>query len=152
MEGNIYEFYQVNVDNPTIFTFNSVGKRNIKKIVSFQEAEQVLGISIDNLILADENEDGTLDAEVDSNNGDILKVLDTVTAILKYYLTTTENRSVYIKGFDDRRISVYQWRIERALKKSTLPFLIVGQKVVNGSFELLDKNEDYVGFLVISQR
>jgi hypothetical protein len=90
MEGNIYDFFQVDDSNPTIFSFNSVGKRNIKKIVSFQEAEEVSGISIDNLVLADENEDGTPDAEVNSNNGDILKVLDTVAAILEYYLTITK--------------------------------------------------------------
>ena len=152
MEGNIYDFFQVNENDPLVFSFNSVGIRNIKKIVTFENGGSFGGkIEIDNLVLSDEKEDGTLDAEIDSNNGDILKVLDTVAAILKYYLSITENRAVYIKGADNRRINVYHWRIERLMRKSETPFLIVGQKEINAPFELLDKNEDYVGFLVIPQ-
>lgn len=151
MEDNIYEFYQVNEDNPTVFSFNSIGLREIKKIVTFEYGYTMHMRNVYNLVLSDEKEDGTLDAEVESNNGDIFKVLDTVAAILEYFLSITVNTAVYIKGADDRRINVYQWRITRSLEKYAINYNILGQKYRPGPFEKLNKAEHYVGFLVIPQ-
>lgn len=149
MEENIYEFYQVDKEDPTVFSFYSQGIRVIKKIVSFQHVLEYLGISVDNLLLADENEDGSIDSMVDSNNGDVLKVLNTVAAILEYYISLTQNRAIYIKGSDERRINIYQWRITKALKKMAGNLLILGQRQKNGPFEELEEHKKYVGFLII---
>lgn len=119
MKEDIYEFYQAEEEHPTVFSFYSQGARVIRKVVSFQHSLDYFGISVDNLLLADENEDGTLDSEVDSNNGDILKVLNTVAAIIEYYISITQNRAIYIKGADERRINVYQWRITKVSEKWT---------------------------------
>ncbi|MCW3106219.1 MAG: hypothetical protein JWQ09_725 [Segetibacter sp.] len=151
MAENIYEFYQVDNDNPTVFSFYSYGVRNIKKVVTFEYGISFSGLDVDNLVLADEREDGSLDAEVDSNNGDILKVLDTTAAVLEHYLTITNGRAVYIKGADERRINVYHWRITRLLDQSKLQIKILGQTHLGGPFKKLEKNEIYVGFLVISK-
>lgn len=151
MPGLSYEFYQVDEQNPTVFSFYSKGIKVIKKIVSFQPARDYSGVGIDNLVLGDENDDGTIDADIDSNNGDVLKVLNTVAAIVEYYMSITKNRAVYIKGSDERRINVYHWRIRRELEKSAVPLLILGQKYNNGPFEKLNANQKYTGFLVIPQ-
>lgn len=153
MEENVYEFFTEGGDNPTVFSFYSIGLTTIKKIVSFEHevtfADRLL---VYNLILGDELEDGSGDAEVNSNNGDIFKVLDTVAEILKYFLGNNSNEvAVYIKGADDRRINVYHWKIKRALDKSSINYKIFGQKQRHGPFEKMKNEETYIGFLVIPQ-
>lgn len=150
MQENIYEFHQADEEDPRLFSFYSEGPGVIKKIVSFQHSLNFSGLRVDNLLLADENDDGTIDSIVDSNNGDVLKVLNTVTAIIEYYMSITQNRAIYIKGSDERRINIYQWRITKALKKDK-NLLILGQKHKNGPFEELEKHKKYIGFLIIPQ-
>jgi hypothetical protein len=93
-------------DHPDVtrYTFTSVGRKRIEKIVEFTE----LGYEkVFNLAFGDLMADGSVDDRSNSNNGDIVKVLATVISILKDF--TSENPGAYVAftGSTEERMKLY---------------------------------------------
>lgn len=88
----------------TRYTFFSIGKMRIEKIVDFI----LYGIqNIVNLGFGDLRSDGTIDDLVTSNNGDIVKVLATIVEILKDYTSQHPDALVFFKGSTEERNKLY---------------------------------------------
>ena len=99
------ESYNINSPNETIFTFISKGSLGeINKAVVFQEIEE----NVYNLVLLDYDSitDKWSDDNV-SNNGDMTKVLSTVTYIINTFLESKPNAQIYIEANSTSRNKLY---------------------------------------------
>ncbi|MBS1665146.1 MAG: hypothetical protein JST68_29135 [Bacteroidetes bacterium] len=88
----------------TRYTFVSEGQKRIRKVVDFS----LFGI-IDtyNLAFGDLLPDGSIDDEVNSNNGDIVRVLSTVVAILKDFTAANSRANIVFTGSTEGRMRLY---------------------------------------------
>jgi hypothetical protein len=131
------------------YVFTSEGKKNIPKVVDFIP----LGVgNILNLGFGDLLPDGTIDDQVHSNNGDIIKVLATVVDILKDYTARYPKAVIYFRGSTDDRTRLYT-RILRSyyqlFSEDFILMAIIGDKSSNETV-LFDphKHDKYLAFLV----
>jgi len=86
------------------YTFYSIGIKHIEKVVDFIP----VGIrNIINLGFGDLRPDGTVDDKVNSNNGDLIKVLATVIEILKEYTSDHPNTIIHFEGSTKERTRLY---------------------------------------------
>jgi len=86
------------------YSFVSIGKRNIEKVVEFTPT----GIrNIMNLGFGDLLPDGSIDDTVHSNNGDIIKVLSTVVRIITDYTSHFPSIEILFTGSTDERTRLY---------------------------------------------
>src|ERR1700748_3619573 len=86
------------------YVFISVGRLRIEKAVDFVPT----GIrNIVNMGFGDRLPDGSIDDTANSNNGDIVKVLATVIAILKDFTTQYPEVIIFFAGSSIQRTSVY---------------------------------------------
>ncbi|MCW3108790.1 MAG: hypothetical protein JWQ09_3296 [Segetibacter sp.] len=144
----VYEFIGNDEKYPAIYSFISVGVTTIKKIAAFETVEWAEDVV--NFVLADEISPGEVDAERNSNNGDIYSVLHTCAAITRDFISKNPNKSVYIKGSDDRRERTYQRMLIRQIQKED-KLTVLAQRTKESGFEPINKDLSYVGFLVISK-
>src|SRR5260370_38780359 len=97
--------YLYNSDSTTVYTFTSVGRSRIEKMVEFANG----GIeNVYNLAFGDLQPNGTIDDASNSNNGDIVKVLVTVISILKDFTEKNPKAYVAFTGSRDDRIKLYR--------------------------------------------
>jgi hypothetical protein len=88
----------------TRYTFMSLGRKRIPKVVDFTD----LGMdNIFNIAFGDMREDGTMDDRANSNNGDIVKVLSTVISILKDFTEKQPEVYVAFTGSTEDRMRLY---------------------------------------------
>ena len=133
----------------TRYTFISVGRRRIEKVVDFTD----LGMNnIFSLAFGDLREDGTVDDRANSNNGDIVKVLATVISILKDFTQNHPEVCVAFVGSTEERMKMYT-RILKSYFSVFSKNFFISAFVRNG--ESYDEvpfdpkaNLDYVVFLV----
>ncbi|MDO6432918.1 hypothetical protein Q4E93_20080 [Flavitalea sp. BT771] len=86
------------------YVFTSIGKRRIEKVIDFVP----VGVkNIMNLGFGDLLPDGSVDDTANSNNGDIVKVLATVIAILKDFTTEYPQVEVFFAGSTIERTKLY---------------------------------------------
>lgn len=142
--GKTY-WFKVNPDGD-VYEFDSEGPQGIiHKVVRFDE----MAPGIYNAALGDMKEDGTIDFEASSNNGDYFTVIDTVADIIHYFSNKHANTNIYITGTDDRRKAAYQRKLTAALQSSVIKFAFWGLKEEGGNWELFNKSENYVAFLLV---
>jgi hypothetical protein len=141
--------YTYDHNTVTRYTFTSVGRKRIEKVVEFTD----IGIeNTFNLAFGDLLPNGSIDDTAISNNGDIAKVLATVISILKDFTTKNPQAHVAFTGSTDERIKLYA----RILKSyysifsadfKILAFIISGDTYKEVKFEP-DAKVDYAVFLV----
>lgn len=129
------------------YQFDSVGpKGTISKIVRFDE----LSPGFYNIALGDQaSGDKEVDFEINSNNDDILTVLDTVAAIIEHFSLSHPGAVIHLTGSENKRTRIYQWRLKRYLQSSELKFIFLGQKGELGPWEPFEESENYTAFLVV---
>jgi len=132
------------VRNYSAFRFTSAGKREIVKVVEFQET---LEEGIYNLAMGDLIGKQVFSDTVVSNNGDIKKVLTTVVNIVQIYTSKYPERSVFIKGNDATKNDVYQRIIRMYYVVFNLEFDIWGY-LSNNVKERFNPQNNYVAFIV----
>ncbi len=86
------------------YTFFSIGKMKIEKVVDFVSLGEN---NIINLGFGDLRPDGTVDDKVNSNNGDIVKVMATVVEILKHFTTNNPEAIIFFRGSTEERNQLY---------------------------------------------
>jgi hypothetical protein len=133
----------------TRYTFMSVGRKRIEKVVEFSD----FGLkNTFNLAFGDLLPDGTIDDLANSNNGDIVKVLATVISILKDF--TAKNPKAYIAftGSTDERMKLYTRILKSYYPTFKKEFKISGfLKTEKGYSEIAftpEQNIDYTVFLI----
>jgi hypothetical protein len=86
------------------YSFTSIGKKSIEKVVDFGDT----GIkNTFNLAFGDLQPDGSVDDMINSNNGDIVKVLATVISILKEFIALHPKANVTFLGSTKERTKLY---------------------------------------------
>ncbi|MEA5459243.1 hypothetical protein VB796_09355 [Arcicella sp. LKC2W] len=137
-------FYDLTtLDNAQTFNFESIGKEKIKKKILYQSTS---GENFYNLALVDILEDGSYDDTVESNNGDMEKVLATVVKSFIYFFEQNPEAIVLFKGSTESRTRLYQIVINKELDNIISRFTILG---INGmKFEPFRKNKSYDGFAI----
>ena len=86
------------------YVFISIGKKRIEKVVDFVPLKTP---NLMNLGFGDLLPDGSIDDKVNSNNGDILKVLATVVNILKHFTTRHPEIVIFFAGSTHDRTKLY---------------------------------------------
>lgn len=131
------------------YVFISDGTKKIQKIVDFVP----LGIgNILNLGFGDLRADDSIDDKINSNNGDLVRVLATVVAILKDYTNRHPNAVIYFKGSTKDRTKLYGRILRSYYQLFSRDFTIMavaGNRVKNET-ALFDpeKAYEYLAFLV----
>lgn len=110
--------------NFQIYEFESVGKVSLRKRAIFDLIDEVEKIY--NLALCTVLDNGKLDCDSPSKNGDMDIVLETVAHIAILYNTRFPERKIYFRGSDDIRSRKYQMGVNRNLDILNQTFLIEG--------------------------
>lgn len=137
-------FYEFNfIEESLCFTFDSIGKQLISKMVIFQK------LDFDDyyqLALVDVLDDGSFSDTLASNNGDRNKILATVYQIITSFLGKHPNAIILFAGSTPSRTRLYQIAINSELEAAQKLFVIMGY---NGlSFEVFAKNKNYEAFTI----
>ncbi|MBN9385340.1 MAG: hypothetical protein J0H74_31575 [Chitinophagaceae bacterium] len=86
------------------FVFSSVGKSTIIKLVEFSTTKTP---DLYNLGFGDLLPNGTIDDKVNSNNGDIVKVLVTIVQIIRDFSAQHPNAKIVFAGSTQERTKLY---------------------------------------------
>jgi len=120
MIGETYEF--TDVENGREFIFISVGKNGkILKQVVFEE----ISIGIYNLGFGDRI-DGQIEDSVISNNNDLLKIMNTVGAIIYDFFDLNPTCSIEITPVDEKRARLYHTIFKRRIQEINRIFVLEG--------------------------
>ena len=141
--------YLYNSESMTIYTFTSVGRRRIEKMVEFTN----VGIeNVYNLAFGDLLPDGIIDDTSNSNNGDIVKVLVTVISILKDFTEKNPKSYVAFTGSTDDRIKLYRRIIRSYYSTFSKDFKIMAYIGTEGTYTEVEFDPeikaDYEVFIV----
>ena len=128
----------------SVFSFISIGKREIIKIVAFQKTRED---DVYNLAMGDLINSATFSDREISNNGDVRKVLTTIVNIVQIYTKKYPERSIFIQGNTDLKTSTYQRIIRMYYAVFSKEFNIWGYINNNVKEEFSQKN-NYVAFIV----
>jgi hypothetical protein len=129
-----------------VYEFNSEGLQGtIHKMVRFEE----IAPGVYNAALGDVRENGEIDFEINTNNGDYYTVIYTVADIIKHFSKVYPAAKIHITGTDDRRNAAYQRRLTVALQSSAVNFAFWGLKEDGGDWEPFSKSENYAAFLLV---
>lgn len=141
-----YPYDQTKINH---YFFVSEGKRQIFKQVAFTP----IGVGrIVNMGFGDVQPTGAVDDKINSNNGDMVRVLATLVQILLDYTSKFPDAEVYFSGSTDERTRLYA-RIVRTYHKTFSKNFRISVLVGEGAglieipFESLDIRE-YFGFLI----
>ncbi|MES2777117.1 MAG: hypothetical protein V4722_23275 [Bacteroidota bacterium] len=128
-----------------LFMFTSVGPKGaIKKLVVYS---QMLQNDIYNLGFGDYNEDnGTIDDIVITDNNDSQKILATVASTLYVFTDKHPDVWVYATGSNTARTRLYRMGITTNLEEIIVDFEVYGLQ--NETWHEFKKGEDYQAFLV----
>ena len=144
------------VDN-LIYTFESVGEKVIKKIVEYSKLNPVyIGLSDDdnvyNLAFGDWNDEiNDYVDNVESNNGDMEKVLATVANTAFEFWEEYPDALIFFRGSQPtgekaRRTRLYQMKINRYFADISLIADVRGFENYGWEQFMVDKN--YIAFLI----
>jgi len=141
-----YPYEQVKT---TRYTFFSLGKTRIEKVVDFVP----YGIrNVINLGFGDVSPDGTIDDEVSSNNGDIVKVMATIIEILKDYTTQHPDALIFFEGSTKERNRLYHRILKSYYAQFKLEFDLYGIVAQEESYKPVPfdpiNNAEYFAFLI----
>lgn len=138
-------------DHPDItrYTFTSVGRKRIEKIVDFAD----LGMgNVFNLAFGDLLPDGSVDDMSNSNNGDIVKVLATVISILRDFTTQNPQAHVTFTGSTEERTKLYTRILRSYYSGFSKEFTISGFVNTKDGYKEIQFDPkavlDYVVFLI----
>lgn len=140
--------YAFQRESEFIFSFDSQGSKGIiRKFVTLEEVP-AFGLNIYNVILESEIDGMRMGDQEITNNGDPLKVINTVAAIISFVLQENEDYVIYISGSSSQRSAMYQRRLLRVLEG----YRVLGAQDKTGPFEELNEAVTYDAFLVFKEQ
>lgn len=142
--------YKINSITATQYEFESIGAKGIiKKGV---EISPLAAQNYYNFGFGDLNEDGSINDEAETNNGDLLKVFSTIIKIMTDFLSTHPSSTLYFSGSNQQRTDVYNIILRRNYSEFIQHFQITAIiKINNQNMEVEydpSADEKYLAFLV----
>ena len=142
--------YSFRIEDSLRYTFVSLGRTSIEKAVDFS---RIPGIDdVYNLGFGDLLPDGSIDVNVTSNNGDILKVLSTVVEITRDFTTHFPEVELFFIGSSEERTRLYARILKMYYSEFRKDFKISGLVIKGQSYEeaVFDPGEafKYFAFLI----
>jgi len=140
--------YKINSITATQYECDSIGSKGIiKKGV---EISPLLIPNYYNFGFGDVNDDGSIDDESETNNGDLLRVFSTIIKIMTDFLNTRQSGILYFSGSTQQRTDVYDIILRRNYTEFTTHFQITAIiKIDNQSTEIEydpKANKEYLAF------
>ncbi len=131
-----------------IFDFESDGRTRLRKRILFNliSADE----EIYNLALCTVLQDGTLDCESETKDGDMDSVLETTAYIGVLYIDKFPDRKVFFSGSDAKRSRKYQMGINRYMVQISKDYFVEGLTIANGKIveqEPIRIGKNYNAFL-----
>jgi len=112
-------------DHPyvTRYTFTSVGRKRIEKVVDFADLgmENVFSLAFGDLL-----PDGSINDIANSNNGDLIKVLSTVISIMRDFTTKNPQAQITFTGSTSERTKLYARILRSQYLNFSREFVISG--------------------------
>jgi hypothetical protein len=146
MHQPYYTFYQISTKR---YAFISVGRLRIKKVVIFSKMRTK---NTFNLGFGDLRSDGSIDDSVSSNNGDIVKVMATVIAIIDDFTLKNRGVNIIFTGSTVERTKLYTRILKSYFLTFSKEFVITAFMWAGDSYKqvLIDPGTivDYAFFLI----
>ena len=141
--------YPVQQIEPLVFTFISRGKKgSINKIILYE----LLQADIFNLCFGDlDSKTLEIDDSVNSDNGDIVKVMATVLQTIPLFFQKYPDGKIYFEGSDVRRTKFYNRIISNRRFDLEKTYYLEGG-FSDGSVEFFRENMDYSYFLIAKKK
>ena len=133
MEDQAYNISRV---SRYVFKFPSIGKKQLLKQVSFSGMKY--NPDVYNLALGTVLENGTVNFQDNSNNGDLVKVFSTVIKCIKIFTDDFPGKIIFFKGNTVQKTRVYNEIIRRHYDEFSVYFNIFGVNA-DGSAYTIDK-------------
>ena len=134
---------------PDRYVFVSAGKKLIQKMVKFQPTAQE---NIINMGFGDVLEDGSISDTINSNNGDMIRVLATVIEILKDHTLNHPNKEIVFAGSTPERTKLYARILKTYYNEFSKDFHISVVTFSDHGIERIafdtNQNTDYLAFLI----
>ncbi|PSL27374.1 DUF6934 family protein [Dyadobacter jiangsuensis] len=136
--------YQYLLDNSgRMFSFSSAGDKVMDKVVLFTPMETQDSYAV---ILGDLQNDGSIDLDITSSDGNTELVLTTVAKDIMFFLSDHPKAEVLIKGSTQARTRLYQMAIVRELSDIGRYFDIHG--LTTDGLEVFQQGRNYWGFTI----
>jgi hypothetical protein len=146
MKDKTYQYSRI---QGTRYTFTSIGKKRIVKQVIFTPT----GIrNVINMGFGDLMPDGTIDDKVNSNNGEIVRVLATTVEILSDFTSMNPNTRIFFVGSTKERTRLYSRVLKTYYLNFSKQFIIRVLVKDDDAYSLLPfepkRDLEYSGFLI----
>jgi hypothetical protein len=141
--------YPYRRNNQTTYEFISVGRKAIVKNVEFAPTaiEGVINLGFGDLL-----EDGTIDDETNSNNGDITRVMSTIINIIEDYTLACPHVKILFQGSTPERTRLYGRILKTYYKDFTCNFVITALRTDTWVEEFFNPDRPYLYDVYFIQR
>ncbi|MEN8191474.1 MAG: hypothetical protein ABFS12_01575 [Bacteroidota bacterium] len=160
------------------YLFESVGKNSIIKAIEYTYVRKISGRKVFNLGFGDyDEEDGTINDDSNSNNGDMRKVFSTVLNTVSKFFTENNDSAIWVQGSDsasdfksnckltctknckdicknyNRRIRAYRYYVDRNFVDLSKEYIFFGY-IDGENHELVQyvPGNDYIGILIFKKK
>ena len=158
------------------YLFISKGVREIVKAVEYNFLQELSGRKIYNLGFGDYNpEDGSINDNINSNNGDMRSVFSTVLNTVPLFFEEKQSAGIWVQGSDslddfrrlceesctkncdevcknyNRRIKTYQYYLNKNYELLKDEYMFFGLKAGQSEVGSYHPENDYVGILVFKK-
>ena len=136
--------YKISQVNKHVFEFPSVGKKHLVKQVSLDEIEP----GIYNMALGTVLDNGTVNFQDSSNNGDVVKVFSTAISCISIFVSGFPDRFIFFRGNTEQKTRVYNEILRRHYNEFSKKFNIFGMSIKDGrtTIQKFDVSGNYSGF------
>ena len=132
----------------TFYFFESIGEKSIRKAIGyipFQDNPKIV-----ELVFGDLTDTYSIDFMTVSDNQDMKMVISTVIKSVKLFLGKYPDKIIYFRGSTPSRTRLYRAVISKNIDTTELFYDVLGI-LENEQSEPFDKNNSYIGYLIIKK-
>jgi hypothetical protein len=174
----IYKTEQIEINSKIQYLFESIGINAVIKAIEYTPVAEISGRTVYNLGFGDFDEkSGTIIDDVNSNNGDIYIVFNTVLSTVPMFFETHKDAVIFVSGSDShddfikncsltckkkcesncknyqRRIKTYRYYVDKNFEELSQDYIFFGRnKTKSDSFVQYIPKQDYQDILVYKKK
>ncbi len=140
-----YHLVQIDISPKKQFLFESIGNKTITKAIEYTPFTTIDQRTVYNLGFGDfDPATNTVSDNVNSNNGDMYKVFNTVLSTVLLFFQTNPNDMIFVQGGDKRRRRIYCYYIDKNYTVLSEEYQIFGGTTTKLSFYKIGVEYDYL--------